>query len=209
MIDSEILLLLPCKETIIKNDSSYQMRFLANINHMIKYFTKRGNKIICFTTNETAIKYLYENENITWIDVNTPEDMLFIKMQLSGIYTFPISEKKEVLIELYKKAVEKYPYKRGLTEQQRQKAVLERDNYISRKYIDTFRMIISVTQKNDQDYKFESKAEDGKILIKVNPITLIANAYVSGNPVDITLLLQDKSTGKRLIEWGGYENGIC
>ena len=191
------ILILPKDETINRFDAGYTLMLKRSVLNLIKFFKGIDIELSCFTTDEVATKF--KLEGIGWINSSAPEDLRFIQNNCEGMAELPEGENASE--DLYAKARKKYAVKRGMDLDTRFEIAVKRDQMTAAQIIKESKLVITLENKNNSYFRTDSRPADQRVVIRVNYTNFIATGQLSGNPIDIISLLQDKRTAKPVNTW--------
>jgi hypothetical protein len=189
------LLLLPKVESF-SDDDSYLVHLNSVCNKLVRFFKTMNIQLEAFTTNDATS--LIDIEGISWVSsACVPEDVFFIRKKCD----MPDIPDGKELSSLYEQAREKYPIKRGLSDEERFDIVVKRDKYCANKYIADNKLIITLERDNNRYYKTQSEKNDGKIIVFVNPKNFMVKTFMSGNQMDPVKLLGYAGARRQIFNW--------
>ena len=192
------ILILPEINTINGSDKRVAKLILLGLSNIIEYFDKIGIKLECPSIMDSAPSIT--DKRIQWINTLTPEDMYYAEEAFNR-------KRRDNEIDIdesyYITARTKFKAEKGMTANERLELIDKREKLITNNYIEDSTLVIMFEREKVSRYKVKSKDEDGRIILNVNPNTLIMSARMSGESIPIEQLLDELSCARLPVsDWG-------
>jgi hypothetical protein len=190
------IMLLPKHETWNNRGVDYQLYLKRSLAKAVEFFGQKGIQLECFTTDEMA--NILRPEGVEWVASSAPEDVFFIRRNVDGFST--IQDGKEI-DDVYADSRKKYPAGRGLEVEDRFSIVEKRDKFSANKYIEKQKFVLTFEHPQNPYYKIKYKEGDGRIIMRVSHTNFLVSCIMSGNPIDLTYIVEYNGSTKPLHMW--------
>lgn len=161
-------------------------RLKDGISKVVKYMENEEIELYALSTDESAECFIPNNVNIKFINSILPEDMNYLNRHLNCSFNCELSKMVEPFVDEIR---EKYPTERGMSEDDRIELINKRIDFIQKKIFEKVSLIVNIDRKTNSQYKLKSKEDDEKILIEIDPDSLIPIVKMSGSQMSAEALL--------------------
>lgn len=192
------ILILPEINTVNGSDKRVAKLILLGLSNIIEYFDKIGIKLECPSIMDVAPSIT--DERIQWLNTLTPEDMFYAEEAFDRKRRV---NEVDVDESYYITARTKFKAEKGMSAEDRLELIDKREKLITNNYIEDSTLVIMFEKERLSRYKVKSKEEDGRIVLNVNPSTLVMSARMSGESIPIEQLLDELSCARLPVsDWG-------
>lgn len=164
-----------------------------------------------------GIKLFYLNTNVIF-GVPMPDSMTAVfclcrgdinflngVVKNDGFFELICDDKGQFIPDEYDNIREKvqklYPFKRGIALDRRIEIIETRERELARRIAQKFSLIISFETDEHRRYNLTSKKNDGRVIIEIEPSTMTAKGYLSGEAINMVSLMNKDWAYKKVNLW--------
>lgn len=161
-----------------------------------------GARTLMLLTDEVALDVYSKDSSIGWICTLPEADLQFAKNNLPAFGFIPSYISNN---DYNDEAVKKYPVpiKRKLTKEERFKIAERRNNFIAKKFIQEFKLVMCVGGDAPAFKLYETLGKD-RAVFNINPRNYVVGMTYMGAPMDIAVFTTRKETLSPAIRWEDY-----
>lgn len=102
---------------------------------------------------------------------------------------------------LREKVQKLHPFNRGIALRQRIEVIETRERELARQIAQKFSLVISFETDGNRRYELKSSKNDGRVVIEIEPSTMMAKGSLSGERINMTSLMNKEWAYKKVNEW--------
>jgi len=113
---------------------------------------------------------------------------------------------KDEYNELREKIQTQFPFKKGISDKQRIEIIEERELNLARHIAQKFKLIVTFENDKSPRYDLRTNKSDGRILIKIDLLTMNAKGFHSGEATNIVSLMNRSWAYRKANRWEVMKN---
>lgn len=193
---NEALIILPKKDTYTGANALWQERLELTIKAVPKIFKSNYSIDISYLTSN-KLPNINMNEYKEIYDI-AKEDTEFLNIKYPVFY--PRRDNKDY-IEIKNKALSKFPSKRGMSDNDREKLINDRLVFIGREIAKSFKLVISLERINNSYYNIKHNKTDKRIILKMDYDSFKMIPYIASEQCSIIDIMNRQWAYKPIYEW--------
>ncbi len=190
------LLILPKKDTYTGASSLWKERFSKTIKLIPEIF-KSNYDIEMFYLTSNKISNI-DMSNYKEIYDITKEDTEFLNIKYPVFY--PRRDNKD-FIEIKTKSLSRFPSKRGMSDEDREKLIDNRLIFIGKEIAKSFKLIISLERINNSYYNIKHGKMDKRIILRMDYESFKMIPYIASEQCSIIDIMNRQWAYKPIYEW--------
>jgi hypothetical protein len=206
----DVLFALPEFDTYEHQTYTVQQAFDRDLTKLVEYVRGVGIKPFFFNHDLFALTLWRERviTDVFWVNSFSRDDIIYAgRTQVNDQETLPIHKEYLTITDA---AREKYPTRRGLTEDERFDIMKSRCKFSANEILKQFRFVISLESPHHEQYKVrKGNKNDERMIWRLHPTSNKVEAFLSGEPIPIQDVMNWRGAGFPLDRWDIKEALKC
>lgn len=200
------LLILPTNENYLRMTATARECFVETLLLLPRVFESNyGIKLFYFNTNVISGIPMPDSMQSIFCLCRGDIDYLNGIVKNDGFFELICDDSGQFISDEYDSLREQvkslHPFKRGIALERRIKVIEARERELARYIAHKFSLVITFENDNNARYDLKTKKKDRRVLIEIEPFTMTAKGYLSGEAINMTTLMDKDWAYKKVNLW--------